>query len=264
MKTKENGMKKRSEISRLNTFAVGLPVVIGIMLLDWWLSFRAFVTVCLLVFLTSAVLFSVSLRSVKGRKRSRIMSALGTAGGIAIMAGGMALFESFRLLSRYGYDDGKLLPFWKPAMAIAILSAAVFVIWILRKCKCKESAQTPYENRKKGKGPALAWWQILLFAILIALVVGFVLYALLVHVNLVLDPAEPQFSMAEVVDKDYDSGGRRLPSTYAFEVVVDGKRVNLPVSHDEYHRGKVGDAVCFYRYEGALGVPFYLSETLSD
>jgi len=257
-------VKKGSEKTRLNTFAVGLPVVIGIMLLDWWLPFRTYVAVCMLVLLVSAIILPLCFRRVEGRRKSRLVSALDKASGIALMAGGMALLEIIRLLRRYGYASGRLFPFWKTAMAVAILSAIVFVIWILGKYKRKEEARRPSAAQKNGTDHRLSWWQILLFAILIAILVGFLLYALLVHTNLLLDPAEPQSMTAEVVDRDYDSGGRRLPASYSFEIVVDGQPVNLPVSSDEYHHGKVGDVVWFYRYEGALGVPFYVSETLLE
>ena len=70
--------------------------------------------------------------------------------------------------------------------------------------------------------------------------------------------------MAEVVDKEYDAGGRRGPSSYSFDIVVDGQPVSLPVSYGEYRRGKAGDAVWFYRYVGVFGVPFCLAESVTD
>ena len=88
-----------------------LLIAVCALLLDWWLPFRTCVTVCMLVLPVAVAIFLISLRPVKGQKKSRTVSVRHKAGSIALMVGGMALFESFRFLPRYGYASGKLFPF---------------------------------------------------------------------------------------------------------------------------------------------------------
>jgi hypothetical protein len=42
--------------------------------------------------------------------------------------------------------------------------------------------------------------------------------------------------------------------------MADGKEYDLAVTGDEYYRYDEGDTYYFYRYEGALGEPFFLSK----
>jgi hypothetical protein len=42
--------------------------------------------------------------------------------------------------------------------------------------------------------------------------------------------------------------------------MADGKEYDLAVTRDEYYRYDEGDTYYFYRYDGALGEPFFLSK----
>ena len=86
-----------------------------------------------------------------------------------------------------------------------------------------------------------------------------------VHLNYALDFSPPEEYSSVIVDKELDRDLRigkehRAPTTYKFTVMADGKKYELAVTCDEYYRYDEGDTYCFYRYEGALGEPFFLSK----
>ena len=65
--------------------------------------------------------------------------------------------------------------------------------------------------------------------------------------------------MSVIVDKEIDHH-RKGPDDYEFELVIDGAEVTLSVPQSEYYKHSVGDAYSFERYNGAFGVPFYISK----
>ena len=83
-----------------------------------------------------------------------------------------------------------------------------------------------------------------------------------VHLNYALDFSPPVEYSSVIVDTDSDLNLGRYsgPRTYEFTVMADGKEYDLAVTGDEYYRYDEGDTYCFYRYEGALGEPFFLSK----
>ena len=86
-----------------------------------------------------------------------------------------------------------------------------------------------------------------------------------VHLNYALDFSPPEEYSSVIVDKELDRdlriGKEHLdPTTYKFTVMADGKKYELAVTGDEYYRYDEGDTYYFYRYEGALGEPFFLSK----
>ena len=83
-----------------------------------------------------------------------------------------------------------------------------------------------------------------------------------VHLNYALDFSPPQEYSSVIVDTDSDLnlGRYKGPSTYEFTVMADGKEYDLAVTRDEYYRYDEGDTYYFYRYEGALGEPIFLSK----
>lgn len=85
------------------------------------------------------------------------------------------------------------------------------------------------------------------------------------HLNYALDFSPPEEYSSAIVDKelyrDIKVGKEHLdPTTYKFTVMADGKEYDLAVTGDEYYRYDEGDTYYFYRYEGALGEPFFLSK----
>ena len=98
---------------------------------------------------------------------------------------------------------------------------------------------------------------------------AFLAFAIIVpcalHLNYALDFSPPEEYSSAIVDKELDRDLRigkehRAPTTYEFTVMADGKEYDLAVTRDEYYRYDEGDTYCFYRYEGALGEPFFLSK----
>ena len=86
-----------------------------------------------------------------------------------------------------------------------------------------------------------------------------------VHLNYALDFSQPQEYSSVIVDKEFDRDLRigkeaPRPTTYEITVIADGKEYDLAVTGDEYYRYDEGDTYYFYRYEGALGEPFFLSK----
>lgn len=86
-----------------------------------------------------------------------------------------------------------------------------------------------------------------------------------IHLNYALDFSPPQEYSSVIDDKELDMDIRigkehQNPTTYKFTVMADGKKYELAVTRDEYYRYDEGDTYYFYRYEGALGEPFFLSK----
>ena len=83
-----------------------------------------------------------------------------------------------------------------------------------------------------------------------------------IHLNYALDFSPPEEYSSVIVDtySKLNLGRHDGPTTYEFTVMADGKEYNLPITGDEYYRYDEGDTYCFYRYEGALGEPFFLSK----
>ena len=79
------------------------------------------------------------------------------------------------------------------------------------------------------------------------------------HMNYLFDTKPPVECEAIIEDKDIDHN-RKGPDDYELIVTIDGKRVSMEVSSDEYHRYDIGDTYTFYRYQGAFDIPFYFEE----
>lgn len=102
---------------------------------------------------------------------------------------------------------------------------------------------------------------ILLCAMLVFAITG----SFAIHLNYALDFSPPEEYSSVIDDKKLDRDIRigkehRDPTNYKFTVMADGKEYDLAVTRDEYYRYDEGDTYCFYRYEGALGEPFFLSK----
>ena len=102
------------------------------------------------------------------------------------------------------------------------------------------------------------------YILLCTFIVHVILVTYAYHLNYALDFSPPQEYSSVIVDKDRNTHiGRqshKLPTTYEFTVMADGKKYDLAVTRDEYYRYDKGDTYYFYRYEGALGEPFFLSK----
>lgn len=102
---------------------------------------------------------------------------------------------------------------------------------------------------------------ILLCAMLVFAITG----SFAIHLNYALDFSPPEEYSSVIDDKKLDRDIRigkehRDPTNYKFTVMADGKEYDLTVTRDDYYRYDEGDTYYFYRYEGALGEPFFLSK----
>lgn len=111
---------------------------------------------------------------------------------------------------------------------------------------------------------AIRYWKIstILESICTFLIICFIASALcwafLVHINGVFDFEEPQIRTAIVEKKDIDSP-RKGPDPYELYCDLNGELIRLEVPAYKYYAYEVGDAFPIDLYEGALGVPFYIS-----
>ena len=80
-----------------------------------------------------------------------------------------------------------------------------------------------------------------------------------VHLNYLFDTKPPIECEAIIEDKNIDYN-RKSPDEYEFIVTIDGKRITMQVSSEEYRRYEIGDTYTFYRYQGVFNIPFYFEE----
>jgi hypothetical protein len=79
------------------------------------------------------------------------------------------------------------------------------------------------------------------------------------HMNYLFDTKPPVECEAVIEDKDINRH-RKGPDDYELIVTIDGKRITMEVSSEEYRRYDIGDTYTFYRYQGAFNIPFYFEE----
>lgn len=79
------------------------------------------------------------------------------------------------------------------------------------------------------------------------------------HLNYLFDTHPPVECEAVIEDKDVDRN-RKGPDDYELIVTIEGKRITMDVSSEEYRRYDIGDTYTFYRYQGAFNIPFYFEE----
>ena len=79
------------------------------------------------------------------------------------------------------------------------------------------------------------------------------------HLNYLFDTNPPTECEAIIEDKEIDRN-HKGPDDYELIVTIDGKRVTMDVSSEEYRRYDIGDTYTFYRYQGAFNIPFYFEE----
>lgn len=156
------------------------------------------------------------------------------------------MFASLGLLFRldYAFIDLGFSPLWVIPLIISLGASLFFIL------KCYSEPLTTLKR--------IGYILLCTF-----IVHGFIVtYAF--HLNYALDFSPPEEYSSVIVDKDRNShigrSRRKLPTTYKFTVVADGKKYELAVTREEYNRYDEGDTYYFYRYEGALGEPFFLSK----
>lgn len=99
--------------------------------------------------------------------------------------------------------------------------------------------------------------------LLSSLLVAFVAWPFTVHLNYALDTSNPAQYYIKIQDKEF-SNRWRLPDSYKFEFAVNDKPFSVDVPSSDYAKYEVGDTYLLYRYEGAFGVPFFITGNYTD
>ena len=175
----------------------------------------------------------IALIFLKGEKRFLIVNFC----FLTVLSSSLGLL--FRAFD-YSFEDFSDSPLWIIPAALGICVGAFTVIkW------CDKSTKT---LARLG--------YFLLCAFLVCMIIG--LYA--IHLNYALNFTPPQDYSATIEDKHWSKRRRNPTDDYTFKVSIDGKTYRFEVTRDEYYRYDEGDTYYFYRYEGALGEPFFLSK----
>ena len=151
-----------------------------------------------------------------------------------------AIICSIPLLHRstaYVFVDGSSFPFWKFDLSLGIIIGVVlFVILINRD--------------KKHIG------RLLLVSVGIALLSALIVSSYTANLNYMLDSNQPVEYAATIVEKDMVTH-RKAPTTYEFDLTVEGEELDLEVGFLDYNNYEVGDTYTVKKYQGAFYVPFY-------
>lgn len=158
---------------------------------------------------------------------------------IGIVGGLVSFIGSVYTVSAYSFYKEPFIPFWEISLALG-LAVGIFVTvkWLW-----------------KGAG----WGGRIGGVILCTVLVFFLCWIPLCHLNYLLDFEPPAEKQAVIEEKDVVRH-RKSPDSYEFELTVDGESFDLEVGWSEYDRYEVGDTYTFKAYKGAFGKPFYMAE----
>lgn len=98
--------------------------------------------------------------------------------------------------------------------------------------------------------------------VLMPIVVCFMFFAntwtTAMNMNYALDFSEPAEHTAVIVDKDSDTSGKSI--NFSFILELDGKTIELDVSHSDYENYEIGNEVIIKLYRGAFNDAFYVKD----
>lgn len=98
--------------------------------------------------------------------------------------------------------------------------------------------------------------------VLMPIVVCFMFFAITwttaMNMNYALDFSEPAEHTAVIVDKDSDTSGKSI--NFSFILELDGKTIELDVSHSDYENYEIGNEVIIKLYRGAFNDAFYIKD----
>ena len=120
-------------------------------------------------------------------------------------------------------------------VAGCVLSLVVILVWV---------------NRDQG-----IWTRIGIFFVFAIVLTG-ISMSFISHLNYLLDDSEPQIVVATIEDKQRGGGRKHRYRRFVFE--LEGERIRLNVTSDEYSRYDVGDEYILVYYEGAFDEPYFL------
>ena len=139
---------------------------------------------------------------------------------------------------RFSYEAGVFLPLWQVWLGIgAAFGIFVWIKWLWKKHKF--------------------WGQVgyfLLTVFLTFLALGVFAAA----ANYALDFSEPRPIDIVIEDQDIDRH-RKGPDDYQLIFTLEGTEYSVNVPYQEFRRYEIGDTYRIYRYNGALGEPFFVA-----
>lgn len=98
--------------------------------------------------------------------------------------------------------------------------------------------------------------------VLMPIVVCFMFFAITwttaMNMNYALDFSEPAEHTAVIVDKDSDTSGKSI--NFSFVLELDGKTIELDISHSDYENYEIGNEVIIKLYRGAFNDAFYIKD----
>ena len=143
-------------------------------------------------------------------------------------------------------------PFWIPALIIFIIVIVLSILLSIKYYKDNEYKMDIY-RKKKTRSDLIAWN-------VVAAMMGFVIpWMLICSLNFILDTSSPTYIEFEIVDKDIDSGSRRV-TTYNLELENEGNNIRIAVSEVDYYNYEIGDEILISIYEGAFNERYYFHD----
>ena len=227
---KKNWKKDASGKFRPFKSSTGLGLLtIPLLFLNKIVPHRPLVILC---FVAVAVMLSVNIifRLIRKEWNGPALLVLTTIGAVSLM--------NLLITANYTFADDES-PILIVCAILGVIGGAIFTFWYFRhkyKILPKIGLSLCF---------AIFFWGIAMFTAF--------------HMNYLFDTKPPVECEAVIEDKDINRH-RKGPDDYELIVTIDGKRVSMEVSSDEYHRYDIGDTYTFYRHQGAFDIPFYFEE----
>lgn len=146
------------------------------------------------------------------------------------------------------YIDSEI-PFWLPSLIICLIVSSLAIVFSLKKYN-KDKNNPKKKLKTKNAGELVSFNIVMVMA-------GFLLpWMLLSSLNVVLDTTTPSYETFEIVDKDIDTGPRRV-TTYNLELEKGDIKINIAVSELVYYEYEIGDEIVVSIYNGAFKERYY-------
>ena len=145
-------------------------------------------------------------------------------------------------VNTYGYGKNAYIPFWQVSLVIAL------VFGLLQAVLAEQTEQDVKKNITKKLSVFLIY----------GLLSFFVVSAGVQNLNYALDVSEPTRYSA-VIEAKRSHHSRKGRDYRYFRFTVNGETIDLDVPASTYRTYNVGDTYNITRYQGAFGVPYYVS-----
>lgn len=215
-------------------------VYLGVFSINLWLMLFPSLdklSLFLNIILTVAPIVYILMLLVK-KSQSYKKNAFLSSSMIWITAAIQLFLKAVNLAESYEADTTPfLIPTLYVAIAIALGTAIFFII-------------------KKN----ITFFNLIVWPLIVGIMIGVLFLLILSALNYSLDLSTPEEYSGTVISTDFDIGIRRSPTTYEITVLSGDDEIDLGVTKAQYYEYYVGQNVTIYRYEGALGAPYYIIE----